>query len=91
MKLRDLVTPIITLGFFYDNVRKFIAGDQRGTHVFIKSNLSKYGTQNVLDVGCGTGEFAVDIEGVSYLGIDLNSNYIKNAEQKYTRENYASA
>lgn len=39
--------------------------------------------RRVLDVGCGPGTNAEYFSGVSYLGVDLNPQYIQDAERRY--------
>jgi SAM-dependent methyltransferase len=39
--------------------------------------------RRVLDVGCGPGTNAEYFSGVSYLGVDLNPQYIRDAERRY--------
>ena len=39
--------------------------------------------RRVLDVGCGPGTNASHFVGSDYLGIDLNPQYIRDAERRY--------
>lgn len=73
---------ILNLPFFY-NLRQIVAGNQQLTRNFIINNYNKYNCNSVLDVGCGTGDFASLFSVKEYLGIDYNSQYIAYAKNKY--------
>lgn len=75
---------ILEKPFFFNSIRRVIAGDQQNTKRFVTDALKKYKVKSVLDVGCGTGDFAVCTpSGASYLGIDLNRAYIQFAKKQY--------
>jgi SAM-dependent methyltransferase len=44
------------------------------------------GNPSVLDIGCGIGQYAAVTKG-PYLGIDLNSRYVRYAEERYAGSN----
>jgi SAM-dependent methyltransferase len=47
------------------------------------SYIAKYSTDNVLDVGCGTGDLADYLsKDDNYFGIDLNDNFLRHAKKK---------
>jgi ubiquinone/menaquinone biosynthesis C-methylase UbiE len=46
-------------------------------------NYSAYNCHSVLDIGCGTGDFASLFDKKEYLGIDINKDYISYARKKY--------
>lgn len=73
---------LLNLPFFY-NLRFFLAGDQKLTREFILDNYQKYKCHSVLDVGCGTGDFAPLFPKKEYLGADINPRYIEFAKKKY--------
>lgn len=59
-----------------------IAGKQNGTRQLIREGLQLEASEYLLDVGCGTGEFA-NVASGPYLGIDINPKYVEYARQKY--------
>lgn len=65
------------------NLRFLVAGKQKKTKQYIIDNYHAYHCKSVLDIGCGTGDFANLFSQEEYLGIDLNPTYIKYAKQKY--------
>src|SRR6476661_2658092 len=50
--------------------------------------LSKCGKGKVLDVGCGPGTNAEIFEGWDYVGVDLNAQYIADAQRKYPNKRF---
>lgn len=75
---------ILEKPYFFNTIRKVIAGDQKNTKRFVIEALKKNNVKSVLDIGCGTGDFAVCTpKDASYLGIDLNREYIKFAKHEY--------
>lgn len=63
-------------------VRKILAGNQMITHRKIVDAL---GTKHnkVLDLCCGTGDFATDISSAFYVGVDLNAAFINYANSRF--------
>ncbi|MCK5222363.1 MAG: methyltransferase domain-containing protein [Candidatus Aminicenantes bacterium] len=61
----------------------------RGSKEEISKNLKKYipyfkGSQNVLDIGCGRGEFVslLKDDGIDAIGIDISDSMLEEAEEK---------
>jgi SAM-dependent methyltransferase len=46
-------------------------------------HLELSGGETILDVGCGTGEYAILFKGEKYIGMDLNQKYIDRAREVY--------
>lgn len=77
----------ITMEMALESVKKFIAGDNCG-------KFPEY-TVNILDIGCGTGEFyakfsKTGIEGLNkflYVGLDFAPGLIQKAKSKITAIN----
>jgi len=66
----------------FNALQLVIAGRQNITRRLIREGLQLGAGEQLLDVGCGTGEFANVAVG-SYLGVDINPKYIEYARQKY--------
>lgn len=79
--MKRLIHFLMLQPFFYILVQNTIAG---GGHKVIKNFLKKNVDKkaNVLDQGCGTGEYSLLFKG-RYTGIDNNRLDIKYAQQKY--------
>ena len=70
-----------------------ISGGQRATKRWAKAWLNARPKHRILDVGCGTGEFAPLFRSTKdevrstnegrYLGVDLNAQYIEYARERY--------
>lgn len=72
------------LGYSFSyNLRFLIAGNQKKTREFIFENYQDFNCHSVLDIGCGTGDFASLFPKEEYLGIDNNKKYIDYAQQSY--------
>lgn len=83
-----MLSFILSNPILFNNIRLIIAGDQARTKQFVRTNLIKYKVKTVIDVGCGTGDFAEAIpNNVSYLGLDINKKYITFAKQRYSNLN----
>lgn len=77
-KLKEsLDSPVL-----FNLVQFAIAGKQNGTRQRIRDGLQLKAGELLLDVCCGTGEFA-DVALGPYLGIDINPKYIEYAAKKY--------
>ncbi len=66
----------------FNLVQLLIAGKQNKTRRLIREGLQLKPGERLLDVCCGTGEFA-NIALGPYLGIDLNAEYVTYAARKY--------
>lgn len=49
----------------------------------LEEHLRLSGNETILDVGCGTGEYAGLVACQQYIGIDFNAEYIQKARQKF--------
>jgi ubiquinone/menaquinone biosynthesis C-methylase UbiE len=66
----------------FNALQLVVAGRQNITRQLIREGLQLAAGERLLDVGCGTGEFANVALG-PYLGIDINPQYIEYASRKY--------
>ena len=66
----------------FNLVQFAISGRQNKTRQLIRDGLQLQTSERLLDVCCGTGEFANVAMG-PYLGIDLNAKYIDYATKQY--------
>jgi ubiquinone/menaquinone biosynthesis C-methylase UbiE len=76
------------MGFprLYAAVQNSIAGSM---HQEVKTSLSRELTDkngvDILDLGCGVGDYSVLFKQATYTGMDLDENYIRSAESNYGR------
>jgi ubiquinone/menaquinone biosynthesis C-methylase UbiE len=77
-----LLHSFVNRPFFFNNLRYLVTGNQKSLKDFVGETLKKYHCQSVLDVCCGTGDFAQK-EAKKYLGIDINPQFISFAKKKY--------
>lgn len=69
--------------YLYTHLRKIAAGFQENTRQFISDNIQKHKCRSVLDLCCGTGDFAIFPSNIKYLGLDVNQSFVKYAQKKY--------
>jgi len=62
-------------------------GTKKLMSVYINTYLKPAAGMKVLDLGCGPGRTATYLKNVDYLGIDMNSRYIEQANNKYGGDN----
>lgn len=65
-------------------LRRLLENNFRGIKSVIRKEMS-IERGNILDVGCGTGEFSVFFNHKDYFGIDINEGYINYAIRKHKR------
>ena len=64
----------------FNSIRSFLLGGQKKTHEELKTLIRLTKINNVLDVGCGTGEFSELFDNsISYTGIDAQKEFIEYA------------
>jgi len=63
-------------------VRYPLVGAQRRTKELVRRELAAGPDDSVLDVCCGTGDFAGVVDG-PYLGVDLNERFVGLAKKRY--------
>ena len=74
---------LLNLSFFYSAFKKIIGGN-KSARKYVKEFLKINTGDHVLDIGCGNGDIINFLPlGIFYIGIDINSNYIKNAKKKF--------
>ncbi|TGV02568.1 class I SAM-dependent methyltransferase [Flavivirga rizhaonensis] len=65
------------------NTYQYIVGGVRARRLFIENDVSVKANQKILDIGCGPGYLIDFLPEVDYTGIDIDSNYIKTAKERY--------
>lgn len=71
-KIYDLIQILATGGFL-----KKVSGELK----FMQN-------KSIMDIGCGTGTLVEYIQPKDYLGVDLNSDFIKLARKKYPEHDF---
>jgi SAM-dependent methyltransferase len=66
----------------YDFVQR-IAGSDRVRREFVGQYMRPDKGDRILDLGCGTGDLLACMTDISYVGIDLNEDYIATARDRY--------
>jgi SAM-dependent methyltransferase len=78
MTVRDrlLARPSAYQGF------KSVIGASRHMEVFLREYARPAPGERLLDIGCGTGDAALSLPDVTYVGIDLSDDYIDAAKRR---------
>ena len=74
--------------FWFHWLRKLPEFGYRATKRRIAAIRDRLGTPSVLDVGCGTGEFAHLFHPESYVGVDVSERYIRFAGRRNPRHRF---
>ena len=76
---RRLVDRIAERPLLFHYLRKLPEMNYRATKARIRHAFARVGPRRVLDLGCGTGEFAALFPPESYLGVDVHPGYVRLA------------
>jgi SAM-dependent methyltransferase len=77
--------------FLFHWLRKLPEANYRATKARISALRERAAPERVLDVGCGTGEFASLFAPRTYLGIDLHPGYVRFAARTNPRHRFLCA
>ena len=61
-----------------------IVGKPNLYRIFVREYLRPAPGARILDVACGTGELLKYLPAVSYLGVDISTDYIANAQRRHS-------
>jgi len=64
-------------------LRRILENNFRGEKQVIRDHFKLSPGDQVLDLGCGTGEFSVFIPSQQYIGLDIEPAYIEYAKKNY--------
>jgi ubiquinone/menaquinone biosynthesis C-methylase UbiE len=83
----DQITRLLDNPYLFNSIRSFLTRDQKEMKKFIKKYLEKYRCKSIADICSGTGEFAMLTPvNATYIGLDLNRDYINFARKQYKGE-----
>jgi SAM-dependent methyltransferase len=77
------------LAFHY--LRKLPEFNYQATKARIRRVLGRSGAVRVLDLGCGTGEFAALFEPAGYVGVDIHPGYVRLATRLHPKHRFVCA
>ena len=66
----------------FQGFRFLLVGRQTATHQLLRLHLDAHTGQRILDVCCGTGQFASAVD-CKYIGIDLQQEFVKAAARAH--------
>jgi ubiquinone/menaquinone biosynthesis C-methylase UbiE len=77
----DSIRGILDHPMLFNLARDILAGSQSQTHRIIAEQINQNPHGAVLDIGCGTGDFAHEVAGL-YVGIDLKESFVRFAANR---------
>ena len=90
--LRTLADRLAANPLFFHYLRKLPEFNYRATKARLQTIHARLGTApRVLDAGCGTGEFSHLFDPRGYLGVDIDSGYLRFAHRKNPLHRYERA
>ncbi len=79
---RERARAVLDQPRLFNFVRWVLAGDQRTTHQKLANKIGQCPADRVLDVACGTGDFAYIPQGM-YVGFDGSEEFVRFAQKKH--------
>jgi SAM-dependent methyltransferase len=90
--LRALADRLAANPLLFHTLRKIPEFNYRATKARLKGVHGQLGTApRVLDAGCGTGEFSHLFDPGGYLGVDIDSGYVRFARKRNPSHRYECA
>lgn len=82
--LKDIFHDVLKNPILNNFVRNVVATGQ----ITIKNRIKRLikNSDNVIEIGCGTGEFSKIVNG-DYVGVDIEKSYIDYANKKFSKKN----
>ena len=81
-EIKDGIRSILASPFVY-NFFQDLVGARRTRRELVEGYVHALPHENVLDIGCGTGEILRHLPDVNYYGIDISADYIETARRFY--------
>lgn len=82
-------SEFLETSFGYELSQKILANFLSKKSVYeLAKRLKKNGAKSVLDIGCATAFYRNDIPVPNFTGIDINSNFIKTASEKFPDDKF---
>jgi SAM-dependent methyltransferase len=79
--LRSLADRLAETPLAFHYLRKLPEWNYRATKARLRALAAELGRPAVLDVGCGTGEFASLFDAAGYQGVDIHPGYVRLARR----------
>lgn len=77
-----MLRNILNLSWAYRLFGRLI-GAAEGKRLFVRDYLRTQPGTRLLDIGCGPGNLLEALDGVEYVGFDMNPDYIRTARERY--------
>lgn len=72
---------ILEFSSFYKLIQSLFYHKESTDTIF--SFIGNFSNKNILDIGCGPGDFSKNFYSANYFGIDISEDYIRSARKNY--------
>lgn len=72
---------ILELSTFYKLIQSLFYHKKSADTFF--SFIGNFSNKNILDIGCGPGDFSKNFYSANYFGVDISDDYIQSARKNY--------
>ncbi len=89
--MKRLTHELADSPFLFHWLRKLPEANYRATKSRLSALRDRIAPERVIDLGCGTGEFAALFAAAGYLGLDIHPGYIRFAARAHPQHRFACA
>ena len=89
--IKRLTHELADSPFLFHWLRKLPEANYRATKARLAALRDRIAPERVLDLGCGTGEFASLFAPTGYLGVDVHPGYLRFAAKAHPEHRFACA
>ena len=89
MSLKEFKNNLLNTPLLFNIVRSILVGGKRRMYNEIRTAVNAQSGDEILDIGCGTGEFAFLFnDSINYTGIDMNKDFLDHASSVYKNKKF---
>ncbi|MBI4158950.1 class I SAM-dependent methyltransferase [Candidatus Woesearchaeota archaeon] len=89
MSLKEFKNNLLNTPLLFNLVRSILVGGKKRMYNEIRNAVNAQSGDKILDIGCGTGEFAFLFNNsIDYTGIDMNKDFLDYASSVYKNKKF---
>jgi cyclopropane fatty-acyl-phospholipid synthase-like methyltransferase len=81
----EYIRPILDRPFFYE-LHNTLIGAKHRSRILVRDYVHPEPTDRILDIGCGPGNMVPYLSDCSYVGVDMNEDYIERARARFGKQ-----
>ncbi|MGH7287987.1 MAG: class I SAM-dependent methyltransferase [Myxococcota bacterium] len=89
--MKRLTHELADSPFLFHWLRKLPEANYRATKARLSALRDRIAPERVIDLGCGTGEFAALFAPAGYLGLDIHPGYVRFAARAHRQHRFVCA